>query len=605
MAKSGKRASNEAALPATRSTEIVSPAGPALRDKLADPSRFVVSFELVPGMGPRGKNVEWILDFARKAQAHPGLLDCLSLTDNVGGNVRISPDVLGHELVEMGLEPLVHFSCKDLNRGFVISRAFQLERLGIRNLICLTGDAPVEGYKGLSKPNFDLDSVILLNLLREMNRGLPDARSKTGRAAPTHFCSAGVVSLFKKLEAEVMTQLYKLHRKVRFGADFIVSQLGYDARKMDELIRYARLQPDLRNVPLLGNVYVLSRPVAATMHQGKVPGCVVTKELLGRCEEWAREKDKGKRRFLEFAAQQVAILRGLDYRGVHIGGFNISFEDVRFIIEVSRELEENWRKFAREIQYAQEGEFFCFERDPETGLSSDRPVDRRARYRGGLQAGFRALDALHDVLFEPDRKGYAASRALARRIDASPRLKRWTTSAERFAKQITNECRECGDCALPDLAQLCPESQCGKFLRNGPCGGTAQGQCEVHPEKLCFYVRAYERLKAVGREEWLREMPLQTRDWALDHTSSWLNFYLGRDHHAPLSAPEAAAPEAKKGGPEKPGEAKKKAKPAEGKETAKPSGGPAEGQAKPAEAKEAAPAAPGEPPRADAAHGQP
>jgi methylenetetrahydrofolate reductase (NADPH) len=55
--------------------------------------------------------------------------------------------------------------------------------------------------------------------------------------------------------------------------------------------------------------------------------------------------------------------------------------------------------------------------------------------------------------------------------------------------------------------------------------------CEVYPEKRCVYVRAYERLKGAGREESLRDMPLITRDWSLDHTSSWLNFYLGRDHH--------------------------------------------------------------------------
>lgn len=514
----------------------------AFRERLLAPDSFAISFELVPGRGPRGKNVEWVLDFAKKVQAHPGLIDCVSLTDNVGGNVKISPDVLGHELTELGIETMIHFSCKDKNRNFIASRAFQLERLGIRTLLALTGDAPIEGYKGQAKPTFDLDSVVLCDLLREMNAGLPDPKAPSGRVPPTHFFIGAVVSPYKRREAELLTQYYKLHRKVRFGAQFVVSQLGYDSRKVDELARYARQDPLLKSVPLMGNVYILSRPVAQAMHRNLVPGCVVTKELLGRCEDWAREKDKGKRRFLELAARQVAILRGLDYRGVHLGGFNLKFEDVKFVIEISRELEENWRTFTSDIQFAQEGEFYYFERDPATGLNSDRPVDRARTGSNGWHLGFRLVDLVHHGVFEPGSRAFEAAQGAARELDRAPALREWFYTVERYAKQLTNDCRECGDCSLPDLAQLCPESQCGKFLRNGPCGGTAQGQCEVHPEVECIYVRAYERLKAVGKEEWLRDMPLITRDWALDHSSSWLNYFLGRDHQhvkTPWPQPEA------------------------------------------------------------------
>lgn len=523
------------------------------RDKLREPDSFTVSFELVPGRGPRGKNVEWILDFAKQVAQHPGLIDCLSLTDNVGGNVKISPDVLGHELREMGIDAMIHFSCKDKNRNFIVSRALQLERLGIHNILCLTGDAPIEGYKGQAKPTFDVDSVVLADMLRAMNEGLPEERVPGGRTPPTHFNIGAVVSPFKRLEAELMTQYYKLHRKVRFGAQFIISQLGYDSRKVDELARYMRLQPDLKDVPLMGNVYILTKGVANAMHNNFVPGCVVTKELLGRCQEWARDKATGKRRFLEMAAQQVAMLRGLDYRGVHLGGFNLKFEDVKFVIELSRELEEDWRSFVREVAFAQENEFYYFQRDPETGLNLDAPVDRAKTGAGGLHVGFRLTDLIHHLVFEPGTKTFAALQSAAREIDKSPSLKHLVAVGEKYAKQVTNDCRECGDCSLPDLAFLCPESQCGKFLRNGPCGGTAQGQCEVHPEVPCIYVRAYERLKAVGREAWLKDMPLITRDWALDHQSSWLNFYLGRDHqHAPTPWPK----------PEEEGGAAAKPKPA-------------------------------------------
>ena len=62
------------------------------------------------------------------------------------------------------------------------------------------------------------------------------------------------------------------------------------------------------------------------------------------------------------------------------------------------------------------------------------------------------------------------------------------------------KCRDCGDCSLPDIAYVCPESICAKNQRNGPCGGTRDGLCEVYDTE-CIWSQAYERLKAYGEEE--------------------------------------------------------------------------------------------------------
>jgi methylenetetrahydrofolate reductase (NADPH) len=68
---------------------------------------------------------------------------------------------------------------------------------------------------------------------------------------------------------------------------------------------------------------------------------------------------------------------------------------------------------------------------------------------------------------------------------------------------------------------------------NGPCGGSVEGWCEVFPGKRqCIYVRAYARLKPYREEETLREGYIPPRNWELDQTSSWANYFLGRDHHA-------------------------------------------------------------------------
>jgi hypothetical protein len=102
---------------------------------------------------------------------------------------------------------------------------------------------------------------------------------------------------------------------------------------------------------------------------------------------------------------------------------------------------------------------------------------------------------------------------------------------EHASKSAVFDCKDCGDCSLPDIAFLCPESQCAKNQRNGPCGGTRDGKCEVEDFE-CIWSRAYDRLKYEGREQdLLRHAPV-IQDESLRGTSSWANALLERDHAA-------------------------------------------------------------------------
>jgi methylenetetrahydrofolate reductase (NADPH) len=100
---------------------------------------------------------------------------------------------------------------------------------------------------------------------------------------------------------------------------------------------------------------------------------------------------------------------------------------------------------------------------------------------------------------------------------------------EHASKAAMFACKDCGDCSLPDIAFLCPESQCAKNQRNGPCGGTRDGKCEVYDFE-CIWGRAYERLKYEGREQEMLVHAPVIQDQALRGTSSWANALLGRDH---------------------------------------------------------------------------
>jgi methylenetetrahydrofolate reductase (NADPH) len=112
---------------------------------------------------------------------------------------------------------------------------------------------------------------------------------------------------------------------------------------------------------------------------------------------------------------------------------------------------------------------------------------------------------------------------------------------EHLSKAVLFQCKDCGDCSLPEIAFLCPESQCAKNQRNGPCGGTREGRCEVDRYGDCIWLRAYERLKHEGREQDLLQHVLVVQNQGLRGTSSWANFWLGRDHTAKRDKPAPAA----------------------------------------------------------------
>jgi methylenetetrahydrofolate reductase (NADPH) len=98
-----------------------------------------------------------------------------------------------------------------------------------------------------------------------------------------------------------------------------------------------------------------------------------------------------------------------------------------------------------------------------------------------------------------------------------------------FKKPLLS-CRGCGDCGIQHCGFLCPESQCPKHTRNGPCGGSRDGRCEVHPDKFCLWYLAFIRLSTINRTEDLKGPCVPPRLWELNDTPSWLNFHLRRDH---------------------------------------------------------------------------
>lgn len=507
-----------------------------LRHLLEETKRFVTVVELVPGNGLiSDRDGQRVLARAR-ALAEISRIDVVSITDNAGGNVMTASDTLGTDLVSHGQEVLIHLACRDCNRNSLQSRGWKLASEGFDNILAVSGDYPRPGYRGVARPSFDIDSVALLSMYSDMNRGLFNEATRQ-RIKPTNFFLGAVVSNHKRYEREVVPQYLKLRRKIDSGARFIINQIGYDSRKDDELLRWLALNG--RDVPVIANVFVLSRGAARALNAGRIPGVVVTDELLALSERYATSEDKGRSFFLELAAKQVAIARGLGFRGAYLGGRLEPDDCEALLIQADQFGADDWKGFAGDVRFAYSDEFYYFERDNETGLSSSgvnrallasRSRSARRRARAGVPVAYRASRLVHRAVFDPHAPLFGLGRRFYTAVERCPHATPAALHlAECAAKTPLFGCEDCGDCSLPEIAYLCPESQCAKNQRNGPCGGSHDGLCEVG-ERECIWARAYERLKPYGEEISMLDGPVVFNDNALRGTSAWANTFLGRDH---------------------------------------------------------------------------
>jgi methylenetetrahydrofolate reductase (NADPH) len=511
-----------------------------LKEAILDPQTFCVTWEQIPGRGAFEFQQEKLIENVVLA-AEGGKIHAISVTDNPGGNPALSTEMLCAQIKKTGMEPLVHLACRDKNRNEIESMLYGVATEGVRNVLILSGDSPAaEAFGGMPKPVFDLDPVNTLRLVEQMNRGLEhNVGGKSVTLVPTDFFAGACVSPFKRLEAELMTQYAKLRKKIQCGAKFIVTQVGYDARKLDELLGW--LAVNGLDIPVIANVYVLPYGAARTMNANGVPGSVVTDKLLADVEREKDSPDKGKAARLTRAAKQYAIAKGLKCAGAHIGGHGLTYDMVETIIDQGEELSRNWEALLPEFEYPQKDGFYFFQKDERTGLNTRQPAPRTSRSRVPLIYRFSRL--AHATLFNEKGLLFRMLRPLAARVDASPRARRLFGWLEHQSKVALFGCLNCGDCALFDVAYVCPMSQCPKQQRNGPCGGSYKGWCEVYPgERQCIWVQAYNRLKAFGEEGSIEANIVPPCNWKLWETSSWLNFYLGRDHTARRLGITAPAP---------------------------------------------------------------
>jgi len=505
---------------------------------------FVITFETIPGRGANSDTQKMLLEESEKL-FKTGKIHAVSITDNPGGNPALNAETFAQEMYDKGITPLIHMSCKDRNRNQLMSSLYTMERRGMQNVLAMTGDYPVSGWAGVPRPVFDLDPVHLIQMIEAMNAGLkitgpgeavPAADAKTEE--PTHFYAGACISPFKYIEGEQIPQYFKLNKKIHAGAKFVISQVGYDARKMEELIWYMQ-DNGYGDIPAIANIYVLSFGAGRFMNTGGVPGVLVTDALLADLKaERDNSDDKGKEGRLTRAAKMVTIAKGLGYRGVHIGGAGLTCDQTLHILELADQLQDQWKDWAKEINYGKPEGFYYYKADPETGMNVHELAERTDMHlEKSVQKNYALSRFAHKHVFTPGQGIFPIFHNVEINLENKWDQKLGEGNGryrkhgfEHVNKTNMYKCKDCGDCGLYAVGYVCPMTQCVKCQRNGPCGGSNDGWCEVYPGvRRCIYYRAYYRLKKYGDEASLGDWLIVPNNWANLETSPWGNYHHGRD----------------------------------------------------------------------------
>ena len=209
---------------------------------------------------------------------------------------------------EQGGEPILQMTCRDRNRLALQAELLLAYTRGIRNVLCLTGDAvPVGDHKG-AKGVFDLDSVQLLRAIRLMESGQDLGGNSLDGVV--EFCAGAIVTPEARL---IEPQLMKFEKKVEAGAEFFQTQAIYDLESFTKFMQYARQFP----VKVLAGIVLLSSARMAKYMTENVPGIFVPQNLID--ELASAPKGETLAKGIEIAGRMIAALeRDSICDGVHI-----------------------------------------------------------------------------------------------------------------------------------------------------------------------------------------------------------------------------------------------------------------------------------------------
>ena len=276
-------------------------------ERILTSGEFAVTGELGP---PKNGNAELVRE---KARLLKGSVDAVNITDCQTAIVRMSSISAGLLTLAEGVEPVIQMTCRDRNRIGMQSDILGAAALGLKNLLCLTGDHQKFGNHPGSKGVFDMDSIQLLGMVKSMR---DEKIFQCGEPIKSHeprlFLGAAANPFAGPSE---QFRAARLAKKVANGADFVQTQIIYNVE------RFARFMQAVRDLGLHKKVHILAgvtppRSVGMARYmQSSVPGMDVTDEVIKRMQGAKDKEDEGINICVDII-RQVREIEGV--AGVHI-----------------------------------------------------------------------------------------------------------------------------------------------------------------------------------------------------------------------------------------------------------------------------------------------
>jgi len=276
-------------------------------EKILTAGHFAFTGELGP---PRGSNIEAI---KKKAAPLRGMVDSVNITDNQTAVVRMSSWAASLFAISEGLEPNYQMVCRDRNRLALQGDILGAYAHGIRNMLCLSGDHQQFGDHPQSKGVFDIDSMQLINMVKNMRDEGTFLNGEKIDDPPKLFIGAAANPFAEPYEWRV----YRLAKKIKAGADFIQTQCVFNMERMREWVRQANDMGLTDKTYILAGVTPMKSLGMARYMKAKVPGMDVPDTIIKRLQGVGKKKQSAEG--IKIACEQIQEFKEMKgVAGVHL-----------------------------------------------------------------------------------------------------------------------------------------------------------------------------------------------------------------------------------------------------------------------------------------------
>lgn len=234
---------------------------------------FAVTAELSPPRSATLSSVE------HEVEVLQGYVDAANVTDNQGANVRMSSIAVSLALVQRGLEPIMQVTCRDRNRLAIQADILGASAWGVRNLLCLTGDHGKWGDHPAAVGVYDMDSVHLVRMVREM---VDSGCYENGRRIPSPAPRLHIGAAANPFAPPYDYRPLRLAKKVAAGAQFIQTQIVYNVQRFRDFMAGVRDLGLHEQVYILAGVAPIRSAAAARFMAERVAGMDVPQALIDR-----------------------------------------------------------------------------------------------------------------------------------------------------------------------------------------------------------------------------------------------------------------------------------------------------------------------------------